>query len=113
MPFLVRPVTPIPTLAITTTPSSRRSTLRTPSPPFPPPARTLPDPSVPFPTTGSPPPGVLRPPVGGPAPAVNGPAIIGSQSFHGLDPNFVPPYAHEAQLAVEQALPGHMSLSVG
>lgn len=37
----------------------------------------------------------------------------GSVSFHGLDPNFVPPLAHEAELGVEQALPGKMSLSVG
>jgi hypothetical protein len=34
-------------------------------------------------------------------------------SFHGLDPNFVPPIAHEASLAVEQQLPGKMTLSVG
>ena len=41
------------------------------------------------------------------------PPLLGAQSFHGLDPNFVPPLAHEAELAVEQALPGNMSLSVG
>ena len=41
------------------------------------------------------------------------PAGLGTQSFHGLDPNFVPPLAHEAELGVEQALPGKMSLSVG
>ena len=34
-------------------------------------------------------------------------------SFHGLDPNFVPPIAHEAQLAVEQQVPGKMTLSLG
>ena len=34
-------------------------------------------------------------------------------SFHGLDPNFVPPLAHEMQLGVEQQLPGRMTLSVG
>ena len=38
---------------------------------------------------------------------------MGAQSFHGLDPNFVPPLAHQAQLAVEQTLPGNMTLSVG
>jgi hypothetical protein len=52
-------------------------------------------------------------PTGGTAPAVNGPKVIGAQSFHGLDPNFVPPLAHEADLAVEQAMPGKMTLSVG
>jgi hypothetical protein len=69
-------------------------------------------PFVPFPVTGPPLSGALIP-SGGTAPAVNGPAILGSQSFHGLDPNFVPPLAHEMNLAVEQALPGKMSLSVG
>jgi hypothetical protein len=44
---------------------------------------------------------------------VSGSGALGAQSFHGLDPNFVPPYAHEAELGVEQALPGKMSLSVG
>ena len=34
-------------------------------------------------------------------------------SFHGLDPNFVPPIAHEAQLTVEQQLPGSMTVSLG
>ena len=34
-------------------------------------------------------------------------------SFHGLDPNFVPPLAHEASLAVEQQFPGRLTLSVG
>jgi hypothetical protein len=52
-------------------------------------------------------------PSGGKAPTVNGPAKVGAQSFHGLDPNFVPPLAHEANLSVEQALPGKMSLQVG
>jgi hypothetical protein len=69
-------------------------------------------PFVPFPVTGPPLSASLFP-SGGTAPAVNGPANLGSQSFHGLDPNFVPPLAHEANLSVEQALPGHMSLSVG
>lgn len=52
-------------------------------------------------------------PTGGAAPAVSGAGKLGTQSFHGLDPNFVPPLAHEAELSVEQALPGKMSLSVG
>ncbi|QHN04935.1 TonB-dependent receptor [Granulicella sp. WH15] len=69
-------------------------------------------PLVPFPVTGPPLSSALFP-TGGTAPSVNGPAILGSQSFHGLDPNFVPPLAHEADLSVEQALPGKMTLSVG
>ncbi|HWZ52265.1 MAG TPA: carboxypeptidase regulatory-like domain-containing protein [Granulicella sp.] len=52
-------------------------------------------------------------PTGGTAPAINGPLNPGLQSFHGLSPNFVPPLAHEAELSVEQALPGKLSLSVG
>jgi hypothetical protein len=69
-------------------------------------------PNVPFPVTGPSLSGALYP-SGGHAPSVSGPTLVGSQSFHGLDPNFVPPLAHEWQLAVEQALPGKMSLSVG
>jgi hypothetical protein len=75
-------------------------------------ANSLKYPFVPFPVTGPPLSAALFP-TGGVAPAVNGPAIVGSQSFHGLDPNFVPPLAHEAELGVEQALPGRISLSVG
>ena len=52
-------------------------------------------------------------PTGGTAPAVAGIGKVGVQSFHGLDPNFVPPLAHEAEFTVEQALPGKMSMSVG
>jgi len=69
-------------------------------------------PFVPFPVTGPSLSGSLFP-NGGAAPAVNGPPILGSQSFHGLDPNFVPPLAQEFQLAVEQSLPGSLTLSVG
>jgi hypothetical protein len=69
-------------------------------------------PNVPFPVTGPSLSGALHP-VGGATPVVLGPSLIGAQSFHGLDPNFVPPYAHEADLTVEQALPGKMSLTVG
>ena len=69
-------------------------------------------PNVPFPVTGPALSGSLHP-AGGTAASVNGPTTPGAQSFHGLDPNFVPPYAHEADLSVEQALPGKMSLSVG
>jgi hypothetical protein len=69
-------------------------------------------PFVPFPVTGPSLTSALFP-TGGTAPTVNGPLITGPQSFHGLDPNFVPPLAHQADLSVEQALPGKMSLSVG
>ena len=75
-------------------------------------ASNLKYPFVPFPVTGPPLSAALFP-NGGAAPAVNGPAILGSQSFHGLDPNFVPPLAHEFNLGVEQAMPGKISLSVG
>ena len=33
------------------------------------------------------------------------PPFLGSQSFHGLDPNFVPPLAHEAELASNRPCP--------
>ena len=69
-------------------------------------------PFVPFPVTG-PALSANSAPTGGTAPAVNGPTIVGPQSFHGLDPNFAPPYAQEMSASVEQALPGNMSLSVG
>jgi len=69
-------------------------------------------PNVPFTPTGPSLSGSLHP-SGGAAPAVSGPTKVGAQSFHGLDPNFVPPYSHEASLSVEQALPGKLSLTVG
>jgi len=75
-------------------------------------ASSLKYPFVPFPVTG-PPLSLSLYPSGGAAPAVNGPPLLGTQSFHGLDPNFVPPLAHEANLSVEQQLPGHITLSVG
>jgi hypothetical protein len=40
-----------------------------------------------------------------------GSAIV--TSFHGLDPNFVPPIANEYELGVEQELPGKLTLNVG
>ncbi|MGD0479302.1 MAG: TonB-dependent receptor [Terracidiphilus sp.] len=52
-------------------------------------------------------------PTGGTMPAVTPLSVAPSYSFHGLDPNFVPPYAHEWDLSVEQALPGKISLQVG
>jgi hypothetical protein len=52
-------------------------------------------------------------PTGGTAPAVNTVTAKGSASFHGLSPNFVPPLVHEFDLAVEQTLPGKLTLSVG
>jgi hypothetical protein len=69
-------------------------------------------PYVPFTPTGPALSGALTP-SGGTPPAVGGPALLGTQSFHGLDPNFVPPLAHEVELGLEQALPGKLSFSVG
>jgi hypothetical protein len=69
-------------------------------------------PNLPFQPTGPSLSGSLHP-TGGTLPAVVGLSAAPAYSFHGLDPNFVPPYAHEADLSVEQALPGKMSLSVG
>jgi len=69
-------------------------------------------PNVPFQPTGPSLSGALYP-SGGTAPTVSGPTTLGPQSFHGLDPNFVPPFAHEFELSVEQALPGNVSLSLG
>ena len=69
-------------------------------------------PNVPVQNSGPPLSGALFP-AGGTAPAILGPTANPAYSFHGLDPNFVPPLAHEMNLSVEQALPGKMSLSVG
>jgi len=52
-------------------------------------------------------------PSGGTGPAVTPLNVTPSYSFHGLDPNFVPPYAHEWDLSVEQSLPGKISLQLG
>jgi outer membrane receptor protein involved in Fe transport len=67
-------------------------------------------PNLPFTPPGPDIAGQLRP-VGAPAPIVGGSQNAGSQSFHGLDPNFVPPYAQEFNFGFEQALPGKMSLT--
>jgi hypothetical protein len=69
-------------------------------------------PNVPFQPTG-PALSTALYPTGGTAPAVSGPTKLGPQSFHGLDPNFVPPFTHDMELSVEQAIPGGISLSVG
>jgi hypothetical protein len=92
-----------------------RSSVGTPTsscPTVPSTTNSLQYPFVPFPVTGPPLSGALHP-TGGAAPAVNGPKILGPQGFHGLDPNFVPPLAHEFQLGIEQSLPGKMTFSVG
>lgn len=73
---------------------------------------TLAYPNLPFQPAGPSITGSLIP-AGAAAPTVNGPAILGVQSFHGLDPDFVPPLAHEAELSVEQQFPGHTTLQVG
>jgi hypothetical protein len=52
-------------------------------------------------------------PTGGAAPAVTTVTAPPSYSFHGLDPNFVPPYAHEMNLSLEQSLPGKLSMQLG
>ncbi len=52
-------------------------------------------------------------PSGGSAPGVTPVNVSPSYSFHGLDPNFVPPFAHEMNLSLEQSLPGKLSLQVG
>jgi hypothetical protein len=91
--------------AVTGTPTSTCKTVPSST-------NTLSFPFVPFLPTGPALSNVLTP-VGGTAPKVGGPQVLGQQSFHGLDPNFVPPLAHEAELGIEQALPGKMSLSVG
>jgi hypothetical protein len=71
-------------------------------------------PNVPYQVTGPSLSSALYP-SGGAAPAVVG--VLSSQppssGFHGLSPDFVPPLVHEFDLAVEQALPGKMSLSIG
>jgi hypothetical protein len=67
-------------------------------------------PNLPFTPPGPDVSGQLRP-VGAPAPTVGGSQNAGAQSFHGLDPNFVPPYAQEMSFGIEQALPGKMSLT--
>jgi hypothetical protein len=69
-------------------------------------------PNVPFKPTGPSLDNSLYP-NGGAPPTVEGVAKLGVQSFHGLDPQFVPPLAHEADLSVEQQLPGKLTLSVG
>ena len=69
-------------------------------------------PNVPFAPPGPPLTAALAP-SGANLPQISGSGALGAQSFHGLDPNFVPPYAHEAEFGIEQALPGKMSLSVG
>jgi hypothetical protein len=70
-------------------------------------------PNVPYLPTGPSLSGAIYP-TGGTAPTVNPPSTTRlSYSFHGLDPNFVPPYAHEMNLSVEQALPGKISLQLG
>jgi len=71
-------------------------------------------PNVPYAVPGPPLSSAIYP-AGGHAPSVVG--VSGTQapitSFHGLSPNFVPPLVHEFDLAVEQALPGKLSLSLG
>ena len=69
-------------------------------------------PNVPFTPTGPSLKSALYP-SGGAAPQVTAVNASTSTSFHGLSPDFVPPLVHEFDLAIEQALPGSMSLSIG
>jgi hypothetical protein len=69
-------------------------------------------PNVPFQPTGPSLSGSLHPD-GGTAPSITGATGINPLSFHGLAPAFVPPLTHEFDLALEQGMPGKMSLSVG
>jgi hypothetical protein len=69
-------------------------------------------PNVPFLPTG-PSLSTALVPTGASEPSVKGPSNLGTQSFHGLDPNFVPPYSHEMDLSLEQLMPGKLSLSIG
>jgi len=75
-------------------------------------AAALSFPDVPFPVPGPSLSHALYP-SGGAAPTVTGVSAKSSVSFHGLSPDFVPPLTHEFDLALEQALPGNISLSVG
>jgi hypothetical protein len=52
-------------------------------------------------------------PGGGAPPTVTPLTITPSYSFHGLDPNFVPPLAHEMNLSLEQSMPGKLSMQIG
>ncbi|SEG45301.1 Carboxypeptidase regulatory-like domain-containing protein [Bryocella elongata] len=69
-------------------------------------------PNLPFTPTGPSISGSLHP-TGGTTPSVTALTAAPAYSFHGLDPNFAPPYTHEADLSVEQQLPWKMSLQVG
>jgi hypothetical protein len=73
---------------------------------------TLVFPNLPFQPTGPSLSTALHP-TGSNAPTVTALTATPAYSFHGLDPNFVPPYAQEMDFSVEQALPGKMSLSLG
>ena len=69
-------------------------------------------PNLPFPISGPSLANALYP-TGGAAPTVTPLTIAPAYSFHGLDPNFVPPLAHEMNLSLEQALPGKLSMQLG
>jgi hypothetical protein len=90
--------------------STGTSTSRCPTPPTT--ATKAQFPNLPFAPSGPPLSAALYP-TGGTAPGVSPVSVTPSYSFHGLDPNFVPPLAHEMNLSVEQSLPGKMSLQVG
>ena len=90
--------------------STGTPTSRCPAPPTS--ATKVQFPNLPFQPSGPPLSSALYP-TGGTAPGVNAVTVTPSYSFHGLDPNFVPPFAHEMNLSVEQSMPGKMSLQLG
>ncbi|HEV2135049.1 MAG TPA: carboxypeptidase regulatory-like domain-containing protein [Terracidiphilus sp.] len=70
-------------------------------------------PNLPY-TPAGPPLSQSQYPSGGTVPTVSLPVSSRiSYSFHGLDPNFVPPLAHEWNLSMEQALPAKISFQIG
>jgi hypothetical protein len=69
-------------------------------------------PNLPFQPSG-PSLSLAQTPPGGAPSTVTALNVAPSYSFHGLDPNFVPPLAHEMNLSLEQSLPGKLSLQVG
>jgi hypothetical protein len=70
-------------------------------------------PNLPY-TPAGPPLSQSQYPSGGTMPTVSLPASSRiSYSFHGLDPNFVPPLAHEWNLSIEQAMPAKISFQIG
>jgi hypothetical protein len=78
---------------------------------------TFPDVLFPLPTVDPNITNALRP-AGGAVPTAEYPfptstTPVLTSGFHGLAPNFVPPISHEADLSIEQQLPGNFTLKIG